>query len=313
MLAVIRSSGERTTELCQKLVLEEIPKDNTVIICEAPFTNAIKKTFELGIERGLPWTLAIDADLLIRANAIKDLLQLAKQADDKVFELQGLILDKLFLAFRPGGGHLYRTSLLHRAIEQIPHEEVSGRPETTTLRNMESQGHPWILSDIIFGIHDYEQYYRDIYRKGFQHGKKHRRYIPYLEPLWQRLGKEDPDYLVASQGLSEGKNYEGPFNPDARDFKHRFKISLERFNLIEKENLSSESMCSMDVTHIIELFELPTEHSELVKIRDNYGWERPSSWYKRVSAAIREKGPGWIFRRLIKKRETNLQKPEGID
>jgi len=164
LFVIIRSADERTTELCRQLVSEEVPNKNIQIIREAPFTKAVRKTFELGIERGLPWTLAIDADVLIRPEAIIDLLRFSEKADDNIFEFQGLVLDKLFSTYRPAGNHLYRTSLLHKAIDYIPCDGLSGRPETTTLRNMESQGHPWILSDIIFGIHDYEQYYRDIYK-----------------------------------------------------------------------------------------------------------------------------------------------------
>lgn len=301
VLAVIRSSGERTTELCQQLVSEEVPTDNIVIIRETPFTKAIRKTFKLGIERGLPWTLAIDADLLIRINAIRDLLQFAQQMDENVFELQGLVLDKLFLTFRPGGGHLYRTSLLLKAIEQIPHESLSGRPETTTIRNMESHGYPWVQSDILFGLHDYEQYYRDIYRKGFQHGKKHRRYIPYLKPLWQRLGKKDPDYRVAHMGLEVGRNSDEPYYFDAKKFEKRVDITTKIKGFREKDSLPLDAIKGSDIIRIIENFKFPPEHSTYLRIFNYSNTGKPPAWYRRVVIALKEKGVISFCRHLFRK------------
>jgi len=301
ILVIIRSSGERTTELCEKLIAEEITKDNIIIIREAPFTNAVRKTFELGIESNLPWTLAIDADVLIRSNAIRDLLQFAQETDDNVFELQELVLDKLFLTFRPAGNHLYRTSFLPEAIGHIPHESSSGRPETTTIRNMESQGHPWVQSEIIFGLHDYEQHYCDIYRKGFQHGKKHRKYIPYLEPLWHRLGKEDPDYHIALMGLGAGLNSVEPYYFDAKEFEKRVDISVKNKGFQEKGSLPSDAINGSNVNRIIENFKLPPEHSTYLRIFNYPNTGKPPAWFRQVVIALKEKGVISFCRHLLRK------------
>ena len=308
VLAIIRSTGERTTELCGQLVYEEIPKDNVVIIREAPFTNALRKTFELGIERELPWTLAIDADVLIRAGAIRGLLQIAGQADDNVFEIQEQVLDKFFLTFRPAGNHLYRTYLLPQAIECIPHEKESGRPETTMIRKMELQGHPWVQNDIIFGLHDYKQYFRDIYRKGFQHGKKHKKYIPYLEPLWQRLGKEDPDYRVALRGLKAGQNSDEPYHFDAREFENRVNLSVEIKGFQEKSSLPSDAMNSANINRIIENFKLPPEHPTYLRIFNYSNTGKPPAWYRRIFTALKEKGVISFCRHLFRKGIKALEK-----
>lgn len=207
--AVIRSAGERTEAACNHLLSSQVSEENISVIHERPFTKALERTFEIGMQRGRPWTLVVDADVLIRDGAISQILEMAEQAEDNVFEVQGRMLDKLFGGARPCGLHLYRTALLPEAIDCIPAQGVTMRPETLVLRRMASRGYPWVQEEIVVGLHDYEQYYRDIYRKAFAHAHKHGRYVPHLESLWRRLAEEDPDYQVALWGLRAGQIFDG--------------------------------------------------------------------------------------------------------
>ena len=58
---------------------------------EAPFSAALKITFELGIERDLKWTLCNDAYVLLRPGAMKNMIVLAEQQDEKVCEIEEFI------------------------------------------------------------------------------------------------------------------------------------------------------------------------------------------------------------------------------
>ncbi len=118
---VIRSAEERTEQLCKKLILEQgVFPENLCIVREVPFSAALKKAYELGIERGLKWTLCIDADVLLRPGAVEKMIALAENQDKKVCEIEGFVLDKFAGGPRTGGIHLYRTSLLLKALEHIP-------------------------------------------------------------------------------------------------------------------------------------------------------------------------------------------------
>ena len=117
ILTVIRSLGERTTNLCLQLAASQVPEENIVVINEAPFSQAVRKTFECGIERGMPWTLALDADILLNYNSFDFLVRTAEEEDKNIFEVQGCILDKLFVSPRTGGPHLFRTMYLEKALE----------------------------------------------------------------------------------------------------------------------------------------------------------------------------------------------------
>ena len=171
VLVVIRSSGERTEEACCHLLSRQVPDENIVIIHEVPFEAVVAKTFTLGSERGLRWTLAVDADVLFADEAVAKLMAIAEKADENVFEIQGQTLDKFFAGPRPAGHHLFRTSLFAKALAHVPQEGVSLRPESFVMKKMASTGYPWLQEELIVGLHDHEQYYRDIYRKSFVQAK----------------------------------------------------------------------------------------------------------------------------------------------
>jgi hypothetical protein len=202
---VIRTAGERTTELCKRLVLEQVTKKNVFIVKEAPFTMAVKRTFEIGMENGLPWTMAVDADILLTRDAVKDVINLAERESDQVFCFTARVQDKFFRSPRPGG-HLYRTSLLSKAVTLFDGKEHL-RPETIIVEMMQKQAgyKKGEFEEYIVGLHDYEQYYKDIYRKAFVYAHKHsEKAILHFLSYWSSFVIIDPDYRVAFAGLFEG-------------------------------------------------------------------------------------------------------------
>lgn len=126
---IIRSVGERTTGLCLDLIREQVISENIYLIHEIPFSQAVRRTFEIGQENDLPWTLAVDADILLAANSIKKLISLAEKEDGLIFKFNGRFVDKLFLSARHAGVHLYPTKFCEIAIRNKPKEE-SIRPES---------------------------------------------------------------------------------------------------------------------------------------------------------------------------------------
>lgn len=261
--AIVRSVGKRTETACYNLLAEQVPAENIVIINEVPFSAAVAKTFQVGIERGLPWTLCIDADVLIRDGAVNDLLTVAARADKNIFEIQTNILCKFFGGARQAGNHLYRTSLLNKAFDCIPQQEVI-RPETHTIRQMAKRGFPWLeVRELTIGLHDYEQYYVDIYRKAFIQAHKHSHYQPMLfEPLWGRLCNEDFDYQVALWGLDAGKTFKGEVRIDTRQFPEEIDRLLQVRGRQEKEELISTKFSGSVIARAIAGFQPPPEYRD---------------------------------------------------
>jgi hypothetical protein len=215
---VIRSSGERTEGACHSLLQELFPNDHVHLVHEVPFSAALRHSLEIGLDKSKRWTLCIDADVLPHRDGILSLLVQAAGADDAVFELQGDVLDRLFYQFRPGGIHLYRTSSIPKALDLIPEPEETQRPEYTMLTRMAARGHRLVEVKSVIGLHDYEQFYRDIYRKGFFHAQKHAHYGSYLTDLWVKCAASHPDFQIALLGWCFGNLHPTTLPADVRHF-----------------------------------------------------------------------------------------------
>ena len=248
---IVRSANERTRDLSHYLLCDQIPKDNIVVISEYPFTRALRSSFKRAIDLMRPWTLCVDADMLLRRNSVQTLLSWASEADSKTFQVQGHLFDKMFCGPRRAGPRLYRTSLLPKALDCLPSDHISVRPEAFVCKQMATLGYLSIHKHLTLGLHDFEQYYRDIYRKAFVYAHKHAVYLHHLEPLWQRLAGEDPDYRVALWGLRDGRLSHGTVSLDARCFPQDLSPQLDRHGLREKNELAPQEIATWDVGSVI--------------------------------------------------------------
>lgn len=233
---VIRHTNERTFNACLKLLISQVPSDNLYIISETPFSKAVRKTFEIGIGCNKDWTLAIDADIFVTNNCVDTLASVAENLEDYFFEIQGRILDKFYGVPRGGGPHLYRTKYLKDAIKFIPEEGTSLRPESDTYNKMAEIGYHYYFGKEVYGLHDYEQFYKDIYRKGFLHAKKHWRYLAHFEKFWNENKENDFDFTVALFGFEQSRNFNKTVYVDRNFFPLELSDYLELNGYNEKSN-----------------------------------------------------------------------------
>ncbi|MCG8569108.1 MAG: hypothetical protein MJB14_03105 [Spirochaetes bacterium] len=236
---VIRSAGERTISVCQNLLESIFSGQDIIILQETPFSKALRKGFEIAIEKKKKWALYVDADVLCGSNVLK-VLDLAEDADEKVFKIQGMMIDKLFGGIRAGGIHLYRTSALETAIKMIPDEGTSLRPESYMMKKMFGVGYKRLLLDIVIGTHDFEQYYKDISRKAYVHINKFtswnsHKYI--FNSYWKTMSNKDNDFKVAYHVFKNYKNTnEKIFVDSNKNPEYILKIP-DQLNLSEKEQI----------------------------------------------------------------------------
>jgi hypothetical protein len=205
LLVVIRGSNERTEELCIHLAKEQVPEDHVVVIHERPFSEAVRKGFQIGLDFALKWTLYLDADILLCKNALSDLVGYMEQQPDTSLGGHGKLLDKFIARDRFGGPHLYRTSLLEKALNVVPDAAVSLRPETYAKSLLAKQGHDWIKIRKFIAIHDFEQSYSDIYRKMVVRANKSKnKPLTNIFKQAENRSRLDKDFLVALWGLRIG-------------------------------------------------------------------------------------------------------------
>jgi hypothetical protein len=254
---IIRSVGERTESLCKKLILQQgVPENAIHIINEIPFSKAMKVGFEKGISEKRPWTVCVDADVLLRPGSILKMILHAENQPKNVCEIQGFVLDKFFGGARKGGIHLYRTSLLDKVIKEIPAEGVDIRPETYALNAMQNKGYPWHTVEELVGLHDFEQSYEDIFRKCFVHSHKHLNYSELFIPFWRIESLRDNDYQVALLGFTEGIKHFGEVRIDknAKYFADKFSM----FHLAPKNEIYSYDLYQIE--SIIEEWKEPEKY-----------------------------------------------------
>ncbi len=247
---VVRTVNERTTGVCVGLISNLISLPNIIIVNETPFSHAVRKGFERALEAGREWTLIIDADVLIRSNFIYEILQYACLLEQDVFLIQGLVHDKFLGSFRPAGNHLYRTEHLGRALQVIPEEGVTLRPENSTMRNMVQLGYKFVQTPYIAGLHDYEQDYFDIAKKCFLHAHKHAHFLEILFENWSKMAEWDADYQAALLGFTCGLNHKGDVYVDSDFIMGKLNLSLES-GLPQKERLKADSYSDDEVRHAL--------------------------------------------------------------
>ena len=202
---VVRSVAERTEQACvASLCAAGVPEHAVRVVKEAPFSQALARSFEIGLESGCKWTFCVDADMVFRSGAIATLLERAELMEPSGLGVNSLMLDKFTIAIRTAGPHLYRTQHLTRALELLRASGQSIRPETALKHAMQREGHAWHLLPFVSGIHDFEQGYEDIFRKCYVHANKHLLHLPRLLPLWRELSVEDSDFRVAIEGAAFG-------------------------------------------------------------------------------------------------------------
>lgn len=203
---VVRTIGERTTGACISLAENFFGANAVEVVCREPFSAALRMSLERGINMGKPWTLIIDADVLIHAPGLAAMLGDRRDLPGNTFMYHASVMDKFFRRYRRAGNRLYRTACLPVALGMI----VSGkclRPERDLCQSMLESGYRNFQSYGIVGIHDYGQYYRDILRKMVLFSAKHKSILDWLKSQWAEAG-EDKDFMAALDGLNHAHTAE---------------------------------------------------------------------------------------------------------
>lgn len=223
---IIRSVDERTEGLCKELATDVFPSENIAVITDRPFSVTLRRSLQFGLKAGLPWTFCLDADVLIDKDRIHELFGRAREESHSIFEIHGFVYDKFFNECRPAGNHLYRTEHLNEAIIHVPAEGLSLRPETTMIKSMHTRHlYNRYYTDLVIGIHDFEQYYLDIFSKGYLHANKHVKHLSRLLPYWKSMAAKDKDFEVLLWGISAG------IAQTAQVFADKGKVPTQIFDL----------------------------------------------------------------------------------
>ena len=230
---IIRTCGERTTQKCIDLAKRQ---GNVHVISEKPFSESIRKTYLKAIELNKKWIPVIDADVLLYDNVLQKAIDELNSLPSDIFCLDGKTDDKIFNCPRRAGIHIYKTSLLESALNYIDQNHI--KPESNVRREMEKHGHITYTGKIIFGKHDFEQYYKDLWRKSVCQSQKLAKTIikKNIVEFWKKKAEIDPDFRVILAGHEYGRNLNTKIRIDA-DETYNAKENLRKLNIKEKAEL----------------------------------------------------------------------------
>jgi hypothetical protein len=253
---VVRSVGERTESACLRAVESQVDNARAVrVVRHKPFAQAHMESLRLAIESNAKWSLFLDADILLRAGAIANMIREAEQVSAAFYMLEFRVLDKGFGGPAYAGVHLYTTRFLAAAYAYKELASDAQRPETRLCQEMARRaGIPSLLSVQLLGLHGYEQYYRDLYRTTFVRAVKFARHREYLIRRYrERYGgnaEQNGDYKVMLWGAIDGMLYgssQGKASLDAREYRARADQVMALLGFSEKEGFSG-SQREIDTT-----------------------------------------------------------------
>ncbi|WP_116127838.1 hypothetical protein [Lewinella sp. IMCC34183] len=239
---VVRSSQERTVPLNIELLKRQVPEDRISVIEVAPFSAAVKKTFEIGLESKAKWTLAVDGDILIYPDAIQEHVERAASYGPKLYSYQGHVKDKIFGTCRGAGPHLFNSEYLEKGLEALDRVKDSLRPESGTYRELAKQGYITVVDRVVFALHDYEQKYADLFRKAYFYSKKHggEKTTTKLITHWRQQVKEDKDFKVLFYGWVFGCVDTQTVYNDRNFFDEIVAAEFPKLDISEKEALNCD-------------------------------------------------------------------------
>lgn len=239
---VVRAANERTASASESLIKRQCPLEAKITtVNQYPFEKALRASYQSGIDAGLDWTITVDADTLLLPGAIRGLVAAAEAMPQNYVQLQGRVFDKIMGVYRQAGLRIYRTALLNKAINMIPDPGQAIRPEYATLQAMGELGHPSRFMPDIFALHDFEQFYFDLYRKAFVHARKHTWLVgPMLERCRANLFN-DPDFRFILKGLWDGLTTDNAVSIDRRIFVEKGENVFKELGINEKASLKTEA------------------------------------------------------------------------
>lgn len=243
---VIRSVGERTVELTRDSILRQgISSENIKIIQITPFEYALKEMMLISLNSNKPLTLALDADVVLSANSIEKLLDYWNKNKSNTFTLQGKLHDKVFGEYRSVGHRLYKTDVFDEAIRIIPKPGERLRPETALIEMLNRRGLRSVTVNKVFGLHGHEQYFRDIYRTAFVHGKKHSSRKKYIIERCLENVERDPDFRVILYGFIDGLTSPSEINLDASWYTQKAQNTLNNLSLVERKKIAASDLSNL--------------------------------------------------------------------
>lgn len=204
-VVIVRCAGERTEAVSLDRARAQFWEGSKVTsVSERPFARSLERSIEIALDSGRRFALFLDADVLLRCDGRAIMGRATRSVGRQFYKIGFQVLDWGFCGPTYAGVHLYCTEKLAQARRYVKRAYFEQRPETYLCMEMGREGVPTILRKEIVGLHDYEQYYRDIYRKNFVRACKFKKRVGYLLARCVDASEGDAARHVMLHGLTDG-------------------------------------------------------------------------------------------------------------
>lgn len=231
---IVRAAGERTADFCYRELARQTSVESVDRVELTPFWRTLREGLERGGRSGVPWVLSVDADVIPAEDVVARVMKWIDAAHDDIGVLSGMIQDKFMGGIRFGGIRVYRATVIPEMLALMPAQGENVRPESSAIGRLRERGWKHQTIPELVGLHDYEQYYRDIYRKAFLHMQKHGARAARLLDLWKSESVHDDDFRAALAGAADALLWRDDVDCDASHEAFRGEETLSRIGLVEK-------------------------------------------------------------------------------
>lgn len=201
IFVILRFANERSFPLAVEALAQETP--HYAVIEAYPFSKSLQEMFKIGTDLPFDYLLALDADVILHPGIFK---KIAAEAARCEFFLDFLVMDK-FRGRCCSGCHLYLNKY-SSSLSKYSLALDSTRPENQLVIDFAKNYHLKLLrSSLVVGLHDYEQYYKDLYAKYYRRAHR-RKYeagpLKHVIEARKSFFLGDKDFDVVLKGLSDG-------------------------------------------------------------------------------------------------------------
>ncbi|SHI37685.1 hypothetical protein SAMN04488096_101345 [Mesonia phycicola] len=239
LAVIIRASGENTLKALIKIIKKQLLPEDVLVVLEKEvcFEDKLKLGFQKAIELNKDFTVFIDADILLRKNALRKVRENLHRLEVKDFGFGFLLFDRFYEEPKFRGFHVYRTEILKKAINFVPNEGEQLRPETFVKNQLKKEGYTWQnhLTRYVAGIHDFYQSPKDIFYKYLVRGKRSQNDIDGLIRKFEKSNVDD--FAIALEGIQASKkmdsisNNKYLYNNSENNFRSVKIIDLDKLNV----------------------------------------------------------------------------------
>lgn len=209
LTVVIRATGESTLKALESQLEEQLGHHDHLLVLDdyVSFEKKLEQGFKLAIQMNTEYSVFIDADILLRRNAIKKIKAFTKLLDDSDLGFGLLLWDRFYGKAKYRGLHVYRTRYIKQLLGYIPEEGTHLRPESYVKREMMGKGHEWRnnLTKYVVGIHDFYQKPEDIYYKFLIRAKRSSQDLAHLKKRFTK--NNHTDFKIALKALDDSTKY----------------------------------------------------------------------------------------------------------